>query len=65
MEFAKDSLRLVFIFFVSLSVSFLKSCMAAKIVMMPMFANSHYFVFRKIAEELGSRGHKVCVIHRA
>ena len=40
----------------------LKSRMASKIVLMPMFGNSHYHIFRRIAEELGDRGHEVCGI---
>ena len=35
------------------------TCLAAKIVMLPMFGRSHYMVMAKLGTELVNRGHKV------
>ncbi|XP_031561284.1 UDP-glucuronosyltransferase 2B17-like, partial [Actinia tenebrosa] len=46
----------------SLLVAFFSLCHGAKILFMPMFGSSHYFVFKKIATEIASRGHEVKVL---
>ena len=42
-----------------LGLCLVTNCIAAKIVMLPLFGGSHYMVIAKLGTELVNRGHKV------
>ena len=44
----------------ALLFALLSGCFAAKLVMFPMFGQSHYMILNKLGQELSERGHEVC-----
>ena len=44
----------------ALLFALLSRCFAAKLVMFPMFGQSHYMILNKLGQELSERGHEVC-----
>ena len=55
-KWLRETMALLYILF---GLCLVSNCMAAKIVMLPLYGGSHYMVTAKLGNELVNRGHKV------